>query len=264
MRKFIVLTVILLGLNLCSAYAQDTTSRRALAEELLKQMNVQDTINKSFEMIKQMIPAQLEKIKQATGQTDLPPSVTAPVNKIFDEMAQELQWEKLKDDYITLYAETFTEEELRGIIAFYKSPAGQAFQQKQPELMRRSMELSQQRMVEIMPKIQAILMDMKGSLKIPAYMVIQTRIRDAALYEQYIREIGPLVAEYGGRFLVRGGKVTSVGGGWNPERMIILAFPSEDQAKEWLSSAEYREISPLREKSSYTKTVLLEGFQDMR
>ena len=49
-------------------------------------------------------------------------------------------------DKIKVYADTFTEEELKGLISFYKSPVGQKFIEKTPELMKRSMELSQKRM----------------------------------------------------------------------------------------------------------------------
>ena len=76
-----------------------------------------------------------------------------------DTISREFSWDKMKEDYITLYADTFTEEELKGIIAFYKSPAGQAFIQKQPELMKRSMELSQKLMLKFMPAIQGAAMN---------------------------------------------------------------------------------------------------------
>ena len=49
---------------------------------------------------------------------------------------------------------------MQSIIAFYKSPAGQTLIRKQPELMKRSMELSQKTMLQVMPKIQAMARDM--------------------------------------------------------------------------------------------------------
>ena len=57
-----------------------------------------------------------------------------------------------------LYASTFTEEELQGVIDFYKSPAGKSFVAKQPELMKKSMELNQAKMSAIMPQIQQLIM----------------------------------------------------------------------------------------------------------
>ena len=160
MRKIIGLIAIGLGVVVWSANAQEA-SRRAMAEELLNLMNVQESIEKSFEMLKQMMPAQMEKMKQATGQTNMPSNVSIPTDKMMDLMAQELSWNKLKADYITLYAETFTEDEMKGVIAFYKSPAGQAFGKKQPELIKRSVELSQKMMIQIMPKILAMTKELR-------------------------------------------------------------------------------------------------------
>jgi uncharacterized protein (DUF1330 family) len=90
-------------------------------------------------------------------------------------------------------------------------------------------------------------------------MVIESRVRDTNAYNQYIQKVGPIVEKYSGRYLARGGKVTPLGGGWAPERMIILEFPSEHNVKQWLSSPEYREIAPLREHGAEARAVLLEG-----
>ena len=170
MRKMIGLIAAGLVLSVVGVNAQEA-SRRAMAEELLNLMNVQETIEKSFAMIKQMIPAQTEKIKQVTGQTNMPANVSGQADKMMDMMAQELSWDKMKEDYIALYADTFTEEELKGIIAFYKSPAGQAFTKKQPELTKRSMEMSQKFMLQVMPKIQAMCKEPKET--VPASAVQQ-------------------------------------------------------------------------------------------
>jgi hypothetical protein len=99
-------------------------------------------------------------MKRATGQTNMPANASGQTDKMLDMMAQELSWDKMKEDYITLYADTFTEEELKGVIAFYKSPAGQAFLKKQPELMKRSMEMSQKLMLQVMPKIHAMIKEL--------------------------------------------------------------------------------------------------------
>ncbi len=162
MRKIIGLIAVGLVLSVTGAKAQEA-SRRALAEELLTLMNVQENVGKTFAMFKRMIPAQTQKMMQATGQTNMPANVSSQQDKMMDMLAQEFSWDKLKDDYITLYAETFTEDEMIGAIAFYKSPAGQAFITKQPEVMRRSMELSQKMMMQIMPKIQAMTKELSAA-----------------------------------------------------------------------------------------------------
>ena len=91
------------------------------------------------------------------------------------------------------------------------------------------------------------------------YMVIESRVRDAVCYGQYIQLVAPIVEKFGGRYLVRGGKVVPLGELWKPERMIILEFPAEENVWEWLSSADYQKIAPLREQGADTRSILLEG-----
>ena len=146
-----------MGLMLCAtAGLAQEDARPALAEELLIAMDMPDSIEKSFAMMKQMIPAQMEKMQQATGHTNASPNVANHMDKMMDLMADVLSWDKIKDDYVALYAGTFSAEELKDLIAFYKSPAGQAFTRKQPELTMKTMEMTQKLMMQVMPKIQAL------------------------------------------------------------------------------------------------------------
>ena len=147
-----------------AAFGQDAT-RRALAEELLNRANVKESLEKTFAMVRKGIPAQLEQMKQATGQTSLSTNVASETEQLMDLLTKELSWDKMKEAYITLYAETFTQEELEGIIAFYKSPAGEAYVRKQPQLMQRSMELSQKLLQQVMPRIQALSNDLRSPVK---------------------------------------------------------------------------------------------------
>jgi uncharacterized protein (DUF1330 family) len=90
-------------------------------------------------------------------------------------------------------------------------------------------------------------------------MLIEAKTKDSKKYEQYIAQVSKLVADYGGRYLVRGGKITPLGESWNPERIIILEFPSEAQIRAWLSSPEYKAIALLREAGAETRAVILEA-----
>jgi uncharacterized protein (DUF1330 family) len=92
------------------------------------------------------------------------------------------------------------------------------------------------------------------------YMIIESKVKDQERYSQYISRVPEIISKYGGRYLVRGGKITALWGGWLPERMIILEFPSEDNIRQWLSSSEYQAISPLREAGADTRVVLVEGY----
>ena len=95
------------------------------------------------------------------------------------------------------------------------------------------------------------------------YIVIESRVKDARKYGQYVSQVPGIVAKHGGRYLVRGGKVTTLlDGRWVPERMIVLEFPTEERVREWLSSPEYQAIAPLREEGAEIRAVLLEGYAE--
>jgi len=71
-------------------------------------------------------------------------------------MKEELSWEKMKDLYVQAYRETFSQEEIDGLIAFYQTPVGRSFVSKQPELMKRTMTIMQKRLAPMVQRIQKI------------------------------------------------------------------------------------------------------------
>ena len=82
--------------------------------------------------------------------------------KLSQVMRQELSWTVLEPLLLSVYAETFDQEEVDGLIAFYQSPIGQRFAQKQAPLTQRSAAATQQLMMTVMPKIQVA---MEAALK---------------------------------------------------------------------------------------------------
>lgn len=158
MRRAAAVMIVCAFAWLSTANAEEARNH-ALAEELLEAMNMQTSLEKSFEMVKQMIPAQMQQM--GASEYESSDEAQAAMQITMDYVAKELSWDNLKEDYITIYAETFTEEELAGLIEFYKSPAGRKFAKKQPELMKRTMEISQRHMMEIMPKIKKFAEEMK-------------------------------------------------------------------------------------------------------
>lgn len=95
----------------------------------------------------------------------------------------------------------------------------------------------------------------------PAYVLIEIEIHDRDTYFQYIEKARPIVESYGGRYLVRGGQTTPLFGDWNPERIILIEFPSRENIERCFSSTEYLDIKNLREDSTLTRSVILEGYE---
>ena len=93
----------------------------------------------------------------------------------------------------------------------------------------------------------------------PAYVINDMDITDPQRFEEYKRLSPPTVAAYGGRFLARGGEVTALEGGWQPRRLVMLEFPSVEQAQAWLNSSEYAPARTLRQLSANSRMVVIEG-----
>lgn len=93
----------------------------------------------------------------------------------------------------------------------------------------------------------------------PAYVVGEVEITDPAAYEEYRKQVPATIAKYGGRYLVRGGAVEPKEGGWQPKRLVVLEFPSLEQARKWYHSPEYAPVLAIRHKAARSKLVLVEG-----
>ena len=92
-----------------------------------------------------------------------------------------------------------------------------------------------------------------------AYLVAELEVTDSTVFEEYRKRVAATIAAHGGRYIVRGGALEALEGGWNPKRMVILEFPSLAQAKTWYASPEYQELLKLRQRSSKSKVVMIEG-----
>ena len=92
-----------------------------------------------------------------------------------------------------------------------------------------------------------------------AYVLNDMEITDPALFEEYKKLTPATVAQYGGRFLVRGGRTETLEGEWSPKRLVILEFPSVEQARAWADSPEYAPAKRLRQMASKSNLIVVEG-----
>ena len=94
----------------------------------------------------------------------------------------------------------------------------------------------------------------------PAYIIVDVEIHDPVKYEEY-KKLTPIsLAKYQGKFIVRGGKMETLEGGWSPQRFVVLEFPNTELAKKWWSSEEYAPARAIRYATAKSKMILVEGF----
>lgn len=92
-----------------------------------------------------------------------------------------------------------------------------------------------------------------------AYFIVDIEIRDPAGFEEYRQRVPATIERYGGRYVVRGGAHEVLEGEWKPRRLVMLEFPSAEQARRWYHSEEYRDLKALRQRTSRANTVLVES-----
>ena len=103
------------------------------------------------------------------------------------------------------------------------------------------------------------------------YLIIEAKLKDRQKYTQYMSAFSDIISNYGGRCLVQGGRILQLDEDINlerrrldrrqPERMVILEFPSEVNIRRCFSSPEYQSITSLRHAGAHTRTVLLDGLK---
>jgi len=91
-----------------------------------------------------------------------------------------------------------------------------------------------------------------------AYVIGEIEVTDPAVYDDYRKQVLATVTKFGGRFLARGGKAEALEGA-APKRLVVLEFPSYEQALKWYRSAEYAPLITLRQKGSKGRLLLVEG-----
>jgi uncharacterized protein (DUF1330 family) len=93
----------------------------------------------------------------------------------------------------------------------------------------------------------------------PAYIIVEIEINDPEAYEEY-KKLAPVsIAQYGGKYIARGGATEVLEGDWIPKRVVIVQFESIARAKEWLNCSEYAPARRLRHKSAKTNMIIVEG-----
>lgn len=92
-----------------------------------------------------------------------------------------------------------------------------------------------------------------------AYVIVDIEVTNPEGYAEYKNLAPAAVALYGGKYIARGGQAETLEGDWQPKRLVILEFPSIEQAKAWLHSPEYAPARALRHRYANSNMVVIEG-----
>ena len=91
------------------------------------------------------------------------------------------------------------------------------------------------------------------------YVIVNLDVHDPEMFEKYREAVPPTIAQYEGKYLVRGGAMEVLEGNAPLPRTVVLEFPSVDKARTWYNSPEYQAIIGLRHGASTANGIIVEG-----
>jgi hypothetical protein len=120
--------------------AGDAQASDASILEMLQVMDAEQLVAGLKEQVNAMVSASMQ---QALRGKKMTPEVQAVIGRMQAKMLatadQMLSWDVLKPIYLRTYRESFTQDEMDSIIAFYKTPGGQALIKKMPTVMKNAL-----------------------------------------------------------------------------------------------------------------------------
>ena len=91
------------------------------------------------------------------------------------------------------------------------------------------------------------------------YLIVQLEITDPEGFAEYREQVSPQIAKHGGRYVVRGAEVENLEGEWDPGRLVILEFPTREDADRFYNAEEYQPLLALRERTANSIVTIVEG-----
>jgi uncharacterized protein (DUF1330 family) len=93
----------------------------------------------------------------------------------------------------------------------------------------------------------------------PAYVIAEVEVTNPVGYDSYRPLAGASIAQYGGRFLARGGRTELLEGSPDPARVVVIEFADLAAARRWYDSPEYQEALKIRLANSTGRVLIVEG-----
>jgi hypothetical protein len=152
MKRCIAVLVVMMAVAPCCARA-DEAAKQAKAHELLMTMHMDHTVDSMMHSIAQ----QLFEVPDMNRLTPTQQKLTQDFqNRAMKIVSDRVSWKAVEPDYVKLYENTYSEQEIDGILAFYKSPAGQAMLAKAPQISAGVVQIVHSHMGDYQPKMQAL------------------------------------------------------------------------------------------------------------
>jgi len=171
MKRFVLLTIVLLCGSLIGFAQQDPADSPATKEDIQRYLEVAQ----SREMMSKMIDAMMKPMQQMIHEqyerdkNKLPADFEARSNKVIDDYLKKFPWDEIVQAMVPVYQKHLTKGDVDHLVAFYSSPTGQKFLREMPaitsEAMQVMMPLMRQRMDAMTREVQQQIAEMSKQLE---------------------------------------------------------------------------------------------------
>lgn len=93
-----------------------------------------------------------------------------------------------------------------------------------------------------------------------AYLIFAVTITDPAAYGEYVKHTPRVIAQFGGRMIVRGGDPTVLEGKTYGPRVVVIEFPDRPTAETFYHSPEYAKIKEIRLSAGDANGIIVDGY----
>lgn len=152
---------LLLALLLClpSVGRADDASKRAKAKELFTVLHLQRLTEQMMGQVMKQATSFSDQVIGDKMTPDLQTKLATFQKQVFDLLNTQIGWSAMEPQYEQLYAQTYTDEEMDAMLAFYKSPLGSSIVAKMPEVTAKTNQLVQAKMVTLQPEVIKMMQD---------------------------------------------------------------------------------------------------------
>ncbi|HEX9022230.1 MAG TPA: DUF2059 domain-containing protein [Geobacteraceae bacterium] len=165
MKRLCVMVVLLIASLASTAHADQASQRQAVLR-LLEVTNARQMLDQMVVQIDTMVDKQFDTL-------DLDAKGQEAARKVKKEMAgwlsDMLAWDTMKEMYVDIYSDVFTEDEINEMTAFYQSPLGRKMLQKMPALLQttfaRTQTMIQKKMPDIQKRLESYASDLESKYK---------------------------------------------------------------------------------------------------
>ena len=92
------------------------------------------------------------------------------------------------------------------------------------------------------------------------FLLVDVDIHNIEEYKKYLEKVKPMVEKFGGKYLIKGGKIDAKETDlWKPKRIVLVKFPNKSSALKWYNSEEYRALKNLRLNNASSNILFIEG-----